>query len=399
MQKTITLFSIIMLVGAAHGLFLTLTLVNTRDARKAGRFFLALLTLAFAIDLGHEFLVQSHYLLEVLALAFVDPVINLLYGPAFYLYTRALTEGPDFSFTRAQYLHFAPLLLACVLVFALPSLSHQQFIHIFYQEASPSTHYEILIQKTIGHIALASVLSIGCYLILSIHRLIKHARAVREQFSSIEKISLNWLRILLIALSALYFVLIFDGFFSTLFDMHENFNQLLYLMIVAVIYTMGYMGIKQPSIFSAGEKMKLASPTNLEPEHNNSTAIEKYKKSSLDSSMSRVLKDELKKTMQENKPYLESQLTLPQLAKLLGISPNYLSQVINEQFQMNFFDFINAHRVEEAKYILMNEKTKSIVDIAYDAGFNSKSAFYTAFKKHTDLTPSEFKKSKSDIHQ
>ena len=83
------------------------------------------------------------------------------------------------------------------------------------------------------------------------------------------------------------------------------------------------------------------------------------------------------------------------MAEQLRISTNYLSQVINEKFDKNFFDFINDYRVEEAKSMLA-DSTKaglSIITIANDAGFNSKSSFYTAFNKHVGTTPSEFRKS------
>lgn len=78
----------------------------------------------------------------------------------------------------------------------------------------------------------------------------------------------------------------------------------------------------------------------------------KYKTSSLDSEMSAALREELQCYMENESPHLDSKLTLPQLAKQIGISPNYLSQVINEQFKKNFFDFINDYRVEEAKRML-----------------------------------------------
>jgi AraC-like DNA-binding protein len=88
---------------------------------------------------------------------------------------------------------------------------------------------------------------------------------------------------------------------------------------------------------------------------------------------------------------------LPQLAEQLGLSPNYLSQVINERLEQNFFDFINWYRIEEAKHRLASPvgERDNIITLALDAGFNSKSAFYTAFKKHTAMTPSQYKKSLS----
>jgi len=108
-KPEVTLFSIIMLLGAAHGLFLALALVNAKGGSRVGHFLLALLTLAFAIDLGHEFLYQSRYLLNVLTLAYIDPVINLLYGPSFYLYVRALTDAGTFKLEGARWLHFLPV--------------------------------------------------------------------------------------------------------------------------------------------------------------------------------------------------------------------------------------------------------------------------------------------------
>jgi AraC-like DNA-binding protein len=98
--------------------------------------------------------------------------------------------------------------------------------------------------------------------------------------------------------------------------------------------------------------------------------------------------------MKEERPYIESNLTLQKLAKALAMPPHHLSQIINEQLNQNFFDFINYHRIEEAKRMLIDPARKhySILAISEEVGFNSKSAFNAAFKKHTDMTPSEFRK-------
>jgi len=98
--------------------------------------------------------------------------------------------------------------------------------------------------------------------------------------------------------------------------------------------------------------------------------------------------------MEQEKLYLDAKLSLPRLSEALKVSSNYLSQVINEQLNHNFFDFVNGYRVEEAKGRLIGDKGKSanILTVANDAGFNSKSAFYSAFKKHTGMTPGEFRK-------
>ncbi|NOY60505.1 MAG: helix-turn-helix transcriptional regulator, partial [Calditrichaeota bacterium] len=96
---------------------------------------------------------------------------------------------------------------------------------------------------------------------------------------------------------------------------------------------------------------------------------------------------------QTQKPYLISDLTLPQLANMLHISAHNLSEILNTYMQKNFFDFINHYRVEEVKNKLSDPKTQhlNILAIAFDAGFNSKTSFNTIFKKYTGQTPSQFR--------
>ncbi|MCP5145144.1 MAG: helix-turn-helix transcriptional regulator [Gammaproteobacteria bacterium] len=401
MQPVFTLFSIIMLIGAAHGLFLALALVNTREAAVAGRLFIALLTLAFAIDLGHEFLTQSRYLLQVPSLAYVDPIINLAYGPSFYLYTCALIEGDTFRYRHHLWLHYLPLGVAAALCATLPALSADDVAALFYAEAGMVTGERV--NSIVLWIAQAAVVSIGAYLFASLRRLLRHARWVRQQFSSIEHVTLNWLRNLLLALSVLYGILLVDGFIAGPLGFDEDMNRLLYLAVVIVIYAMGYLGMRQPAIFTTrtpvatrpddavGEMPTQVGSGAPQPEPEPES---KYRSSALDTQLSQALSLDLTRHMEQNRPYLESQLTLPQLADQLAISPNYLSQVINEQLQMNFFDFVNGYRVKDAQLMLTGDSAdeRSILDIAYAAGFNSKSAFYTAFKKRTGVTPSEFRK-------
>ena len=402
MAPEITLFSIIMLLGAAHGVFLALALINTKGAGEAGHNYLAVLTLAFAIDLGHEFLFQSQYLLDVLVLAYTDPITNLMYGPAFYLYTRMLTDQTNFRLKGEYWLHFLPVAASVLLIVMLPELSPEQHAKILYGDGTEATQNEGILLSALSSIAMAGVVSIGVYIALSITKLVRHARVIRQQFSSIERITLNWLRNLLIALSVLYLMLIFDGFLSQLFNLDESVNRLLYLAIVAVIYAMGYLGLRQPIIFSQGRSNQLEK--TKEPQLNSllddSPQAEaglkaKYQTSALDAEMSAALRDELIQHMTTERSYLNSKLTLAQLAEQLGISSNYLSQVINEQFEKNFFDYINGQRVEEAKRLLTdnNRSDSNILKIALDAGFNSKSSFYTAFNKHVGVTPSQYRKS------
>ena len=102
--------------------------------------------------------------------------------------------------------------------------------------------------------------------------------------------------------------------------------------------------------------------------------------------------------MNREKLYLNSSITLTEIAQKLNIAPCSLSQIINETFQQNFRDFVNKYRIEESKRLLTQlNQNLNIMGIALDAGFNSKSAFNSAFKKHTGVTPKEFKNKASHI--
>ena len=104
---------------------------------------------------------------------------------------------------------------------------------------------------------------------------------------------------------------------------------------------------------------------------------------------------DLKKYMEEHEPYLNPSLTIRNLADQLKVPMRDLSVLINQELKLHFFDFINEYRIEKAKNILSNpSKTKvTVLEILYEVGFNSKSSFNTAFKKHTGKTPTQFRKS------
>ena len=121
----------------------------------------------------------------------------------------------------------------------------------------------------------------------------------------------------------------------------------------------------------------------------------KYEKSSLTPEEADDYHQRLLDFMEKEKPYLDCELTVKDLADRLIMAPKDLSQVINERSGKNFCDFINHYRIEEAKKLLtrsVKDKDMSILNIAFDVGFNSKSSFNLVFKKTTGLTPSQFRK-------
>jgi len=123
----------------------------------------------------------------------------------------------------------------------------------------------------------------------------------------------------------------------------------------------------------------------------------KYTKSGLGNTQMENYKRRLEKLMDIEMEFLKPNLTLPELAALVGCSVNHLSQVINSGFGINFFDYLNQHRVEYAKRLLIAQDHlhRSVLSIALAAGFNSSSSFYTAFRKASGQTPARFRRAQN----
>lgn len=136
-----------------------------------------------------------------------------------------------------------------------------------------------------------------------------------------------------------------------------------------------------------------ASPARKPASEKSDEPQKKYQKSGLSEEDVKLHSEALVELMEQEQLYLEHDLTLVKLAERLNISTNYLSQVINGQFRQNFHDFVNHYRIEKAKAIIAESDSQggSTLDIAFEVGFGSSSAFYLAFKKHTKMTPTEYK--------
>lgn len=387
MESSNTLYAIILLLGAAHGVFLGFALLAVDTGNRIALRLLAALTLVFSVDLAVNYLNAAGHLAQFPRLRFVESVAVFLYGPLLYFYVVALTSTGAFRMTWQRWLHFLPFVTSILLLIPYLRLSDASLVGMIYDGADPGPE---LGRWAIGMRIVDTLprVLIGAYLLLGFVRLVQHGRNIREQFSLIEHISLVWLRNLLIAIGVLWVMYAI----ALAYGGAGPVEQLLNVVIVVVVYTLGYMGMRQPEIFKQREEQEaVASADKGLPADK-----PKYERSALDARMSAALLEELQTLMAEERPYLDAKLTLAQLAEQLGISSNYLSQIINQQTGSNFFDYINSHRVEAAKQILADPgKTRlSVLTIAMDAGFNSKSAFYTAFKQHAHTTPSQYRQQK-----
>jgi AraC-like DNA-binding protein len=202
-------------------------------------------------------------------------------------------------------------------------------------------------------------------------------RAIKNVFSFTEKISLSWLRFVLIGFGTIWLMIITNCLVRIIWK-----NPIPYLtdiitvanFIVSTIII--YYGLTQPKLFSGIEGKS------------------KYFRSTLTFKDAQRYINQLKEYMETEKPHLTSSLTINHLSEKLEIPSKHLSQLINETFQQNFFDFINSYRIEEAKRYLSKRSRNNfnISQILYEVGFNSKATFNRAFTKHVGMSPREFKK-------
>ncbi len=393
MDNSSGLISILALLGAAQGVFLALALLSARNGDTSAHRLLALLTFLFALDLGEEFLFQSGFFHTAPNLLQILAPIDLLYGPLIYLYVVQLTSPGIEQSLKGNYWHFLPVLTGIVflLPFYLLDGGHKLELTVGLRKGGEIDHdipHAMLIQLGLTLFILGTILQIGVYLLASIKRLKHHSVSIRNEFSDIDRINLLWLRNLLLGLGCIFVFYLGDQFFPDLMGMNI-LGDAITVIAVILIYTMGYLGLRQPVIFTSSSQSAFsASRANTRPSE------EKYNRSGLDKETSLVFLDELTRHMEANEPYLEGDLVLPQLAQQLGISANYLSQIINEQLNVNFYDFVNGYRVEKAKRFIRKagKKKPNILNITLESGFNSKSSFYTAFRKATSMTPTQYRK-------
>lgn len=226
------------------------------------------------------------------------------------------------------------------------------------------------------------------YSILSYLRIREHQKKIETFSSETSGINLYWLEyiiILVLVISVLIFL-------YNLIYYKVNLNLFMNSIFLIVIYGIGYFALRQKEIYPADEKVR------QELVLINEEIVSANKKKIISDSELVTHKTALNKLMMEQQPYLDSELTLMKLADIAKLSTHQLSYIINSGFNDNFFGYINTYRIEKAKELLMQSDNKySILGIAFESGFNSKTTFNNTFKKITGVTPSEFKENSAEL--
>jgi len=378
---------VIFIIGITIAFLLELLLLSKKGRVKADNI---LAIWMFFIGL-HLFLFYLHYSglysKYPVSIGLILP-LPLVHGPFLYLYVSTLTNQSPRN-KLFQFAHFLPPLLMYLYLIQFFILPATEKIEVM---ESGGTGYQVF--NTINLISI--ILSGIAYISISQILLHRHRKNIKEQFSTHEKINLNWLQYVVLGIGFIWVVILFSNFFPL--DLYKS-NKVgsdifIFAAVVLFVFFTGFFGLKQTNIF-AGQAIQLPPfQDKLQSADPDKKEFEKYAKSGLKDADAEQLHKRLNEYMQLEKPYLNSQLSLSNLGESFGVHSNYLSQVINERENKNFYDYVNGYRIDEFKRMVSDPKKKNLtlLALAFECGFNSKSVFNNCFKKLTNQTPSEFVK-------
>jgi AraC-like DNA-binding protein len=316
--------------------------------------------------------------------------LPLAHGPMLYLYTLAQTSPGKFKVARL--LHFLPLLLSYVLFASFFLLPHEQKVEVFTLKGKG---FEWQSQINLYAIFLSGII----YTALSLRQLVAFRRELVNRFSNTEKISFNWL---------LYLIMWIVVIWLTIILLRDD--RLIFGAAALFVLWLGYFGIKQVQVFvhpSVTIPATSSEPARLFLQKNDTVAAAtsgtpakvKYQRSSLSDENAALIHGRLLQLMEQEKPFMNAELTLEDLAASLKVHPNTLSQVINVKEQKNFYDLVNERRIEEftRRVSLDAAQQYTFLGLAFECGFNSKASFNRNFKKYTGTTPSEYLKRSATV--
>lgn len=364
-------------IGFSQSIF-AIIMILTKRPMKIASIMLCVLLMVFALTFGFDIL--QNYGIVPSRRWFLSLSLRMLCAPLLFLYTKYITK--DFNkFNPRDYLHAIPS-ISLILVFLILKLQLENTsisAELFYEK------YKWL-RMIYGWIFISLVIY---YVISALRIVIRFKKQIKDNYSfNSYKISLDWLFVMIILFVLLILLIIISSVLYEQGMINAKVYIFRHILELIHVYALSIWGFHQKQLISV-------STTDLEVESEvDESSSGKYVKSGLKSEDAKSYVENLIKYMDDSKVWKDSELSIAKLASQTSISKHQLSEVLNEYLGKNFYVFVNEYRVEYAKQLLMNKEYSnwSIIAIAYECGFNSKTAFNIFFKKYTQQTPSEFKK-------
>jgi AraC-like DNA-binding protein len=341
--------------------------------RKSKRnLLLVLFIISKALFVGDSLLITFHQHLPmfIVDMTCLGTTFQFLLGPAIY-YIMVVTTNNSFSFKPKHILHCLPFLVYFGFIVSQYQIQPIETKLVMLQNWFP---YSAPWSRTVSFL---NYIHFSAYGAIALKVL---SRAKEDMFTcnsqSVER-NIVYLKFLIYDFIIVWGINILAMFIP----FGQTGDSILQIVTVSNIFFIAnaivYQGLKFPQLF------------HDEPENRS-----KYEKNMLSEDERKEYSKKIREYVVQNKPYLNPMLSLSGFAEQLALPSYVISQVLNVSFNQNFYNFINQYRIEESKKVLSNfkSKEKTILEVLLQCGFNSKSVFNSAFKKHTGITPREFKK-------
>lgn len=376
-KMDINLLKILFSVLVFQFIFVSLFLVQNKKGKALSNKLLAIVFLMISIAVICLYILVFRVQIKIPQLLFFDDTFMFAYGPLLYLFTQSVIFK-NYKLQKKNIVHFIPFIVAICVVIGIILFVDTNSIS---QTSDALSNQQIPMYFRIGELLMLGHIF---YYLLKSKQIIKsvigktkdlYSTFNLDNFKLLKFILNSFVILFLLALthSILPFIGIKTGLLITLL-----------MMVLFMFYFINSILLKL-----------------LNQSTNDSGAIsqidfkdtKKYAGSNLSPTDLNTYINKLGKYMNEEQRYLDSELSIADLSKDLNISSKIVSQVINEGYKCNFFDFVNDYRVEAAKSLFKSdaENKLTIQEVMYDSGFNSKSSFNTAFKKFTKQTPTQYR--------
>ncbi len=322
------------------------------------------------------------YLADSPQIFFLFKFAPLVQGPLLYFYVKSVIYT-DFRARSGDLVHFIP-------AFACPVWIALIFHALGPEQLKAGVHDYVVYWDNLlfRSLILGEVVLVLGYALATLKLMLAYGKRLRENYSSLGGIERRWLKILIMGFSLICLwsltIQLSNSIVSqqtaSLMGLSGNYLNFLFINLLVfynLLHSNVVQGIRDPE-----------GPTHIaqatEPKED--AATEERKDTFAPAQIRSI-----ERAMTEDRVYLTPDLTLEQLATSANLPVRTTSNIINRHFNMSFFDFVNYHRVEAAKALLIAEPDKSVLEISEMAGFNSKSAFNRFFKKFAGVTPTQFR--------
>jgi len=367
-----TLLNILSSIVIFQLLLLSVFLFSINRGKSRSNRLLAAFFLLLAINLTDGLLVYYGFYEKFPALAHVEDGFVFLIGPVLFFYTKSVVYR-KFEWKTTDLLHLIPFIAFTVVFQTYYHLQPSDYQHLIQsaiqrQELPPGFYYSILL--VYAHL--------GTYIYFAYREIIFYRQQLQQRFSQLKKRNLDWLIFMIFSVAVMLLITLT---YSLLPLATQALLHVGLIVVIAFIFgfvnTIVWKALNQPLIFSGVEQEEAVNTVG---------ALNEFERTEYDRKIQQAITTE--------HAFLNSDLTLDDLAERTNIPAKKLSQFINEYYRQNFFDFVNSYRINEAKRILTESKDPKLTvqEVMYQSGFNSKSSFNTLFKKKTGQTPSEFRK-------